>query len=292
MSQLTLISKEPINKGWSCDKKYCVTADDGVKYFLRIAPEEESANRAEMFRMMQQLAALDISLCKPVEFGKCDQGVYIIETWVDGRNAEEVIPNLTNSEKYDFGLEAGRMLKAIHSISAPENQPDWETRFNEKMDSKIKMYKDCPIKFGGAEDIIDYIESNRQLLVNKPQTFHHGDFHIGNMMIENNKIVIIDFNRFDFGDPWEEFNRIVWCVQASPIFASGIIDGYFDNEVPMEFWKLLALYICSNILSSIPWAISYGGSEVQTMINQAEDVLNWYDNMRNPIPTWYIKEKN
>lgn len=183
------------------------------------------------------------------------------------------------------------MLKAIHSISAPENQSDWETRFNEKMDSKIKMYKDCPIKFDGAEDIIDYIESNRQLLVNKPQTFHHGDFHIGNMMIENNKIVIIDFNRYDFGDPWEKFNRIVWCVQASPIFASGIIDGYFDNEVPMEFWKLLALYICSNILSSIPWAISYGGSEVQTMLNQAEDVLNWYDNMRNPIPTWYIKEK-
>ena len=244
-----------------------------------------------MFRMMQQLAALDISMCKPVEFGKCDQGVYIIESQVEGRNSGEVIPNLTNSEKYDFGLEAGRMLKAIHSISAPENQSDWETRFNEKMDSKIKMYKDCPIKFDGAEDIIDYIESNRQLLVNKPQTFHHGDFHIGNMMIENNKIVIIDFNRFDFGDPWEEFNRIVWCVQASPIFASGIIDGYFDNEVPMEFWKLLALYICSNTLSSIAWAISYGGSEVQTMLNQAEDVLNWYDNMRNPIPTWYIKEK-
>ena len=105
--------------------------------------------------MMQQLAALDISMCKPVEFGKCDQGVYIIESQVEGRNSGEVIPNLTNSEKYVFGLEAGRMLKAIHSISAPENQSDWETRFNEKMDSKIKMYKDCPIKFGGAEDIID-----------------------------------------------------------------------------------------------------------------------------------------
>jgi aminoglycoside phosphotransferase (APT) family kinase protein len=23
------------------------------------------------------------------------------------------------------------------------------------------------------------------------------------------KIVIIDFDRYDFGDPWEEFNRIV-----------------------------------------------------------------------------------
>ena len=30
------------------------------------------------------------------------------------------------------------------------------------------------------------------------------------MMIGNDKqLYIIDFNRNDFGDPWEEFNRIV-----------------------------------------------------------------------------------
>lgn len=289
MAQLNYISKEPINKGWSCDKKYRVTTTDGVKYLLRVTPEEKSANRAEMFRMMQQLADLDISMCKPVEFGKCDEGVYTIQTWVEGRDAEEIIPYLAHSDQYDFGLEAGRILKVIHSIPAPENQSDWETRFNAKMDRNIKTYNECSIKFDGAEDIIAYIESNRQLLANRPQIFHHGDYHLGNMMIEKNKIVIIDFDRFDFGDPWEEFNRIVWCAQASPIFASGIINGYFDNEVPLEFWKLLALYISSNMLSSIPWAISFGENEVQTMLNQAKDVLSWYNNMHNPIPTWYIK---
>lgn len=289
MAQLNYISKEPINKGWSCDKKYRVTTTDGVKYLLRVTPEEKSANRAEMFRMMQQLADLDISMCKPVEFGKCDEGVYTIQTWVEGRDAEEIIPYLAHSDQYDFGLEAGRILKVIHSIPAPENQSDWETRFNAKMDRNIKTYNECSIKFDGAEDIIAYIESNRQLLANRPQTFHHGDYHLGNMMIEKNKIVIIDFDRFDFGDPWEEFNGIVWCAQASPIFASGIINGYFDNEVPLEFWKLLALYISSNMLSSIPWAISFGENEVQTMLNQAKDVLSWYNNMHNPIPTWYIK---
>lgn len=86
------------------------------------------------------------------------------------------------------------------------------------------------------------------------------------MMIEDDKMVIIDFDRYDFGDPWEEFNRIVWSAQASPIFASGIINGYFDNEVPHEFWKLLALYIGSNMLSSIPWAIPFGEGEVHTML--------------------------
>lgn len=157
------------------------------------------------------------------------------------------------------------------------------------MDRKIKMYNECRIKFDGAEDIIVYIESNRHLLADRPQTFQHGDYHIGNMMIEKNKIVIIDFDRYDFGDPWEEFHRIVWCAQSSPIFASRIINGYFDNEVPLEFWKLLALYISSNMLSSILWAIPFGESEVNTMLNQAKDVMSWYNNMQNPVPTWYAK---
>lgn len=127
-------------------------------------------------------------MCKPVEFEKCDEAVYTVHTWVDGKDAEKIIPYLSDSEQYDYGLVAGRFLKAIHSIPAPENQPDWETRFNAKMNSKIKMYNECPIKFDGAENLIAYIESNRHLLANRPQSFQHGDYHIGNMMIENNKV--------------------------------------------------------------------------------------------------------
>ena len=55
----------------------------------------------------------------------------------------------------------------------------------------------------------------------------------------------------------------------------------------MTFWELLALYICSNTLSSLPWAIPFGEEEIQTMRHQAAEVLSWYDNMRRVIPTWY-----
>lgn len=101
------------------------------------------------------------------------------------------------------------------------------------------------------------------------------------------QLYIIDFNRNDFGDPWEEFNRIVWCAQAAPLFATGMVNGYFDNDVPVQFWELLALYISSNTLSSVPWAIPFGQSKIQVMVNQAKDVLSWYDNMTKPVPTWY-----
>jgi len=143
--------------------------------------------------------------------------------------------------------------------------------------------------FEGADYMISYINSNRHLLSGRPQCFQHGDYHIGNMMIDTlGNIVIIDFDRLDFGDPWEEFNRIVWCAQKSPAFASGIVDGYFGAKPPEVFWALTALYIASNTLSSIPWAIDFGPDEIRTMINQSKDVLAWYDNMKNIIPSWYI----
>jgi aminoglycoside phosphotransferase (APT) family kinase protein len=55
----------------------------------------------------------------------------------------------------------------------------------------------------------------------------------------------------------------------------------------MDFWRLLALYISSNTLSSLPWAIQFGQSEIDTMIKQAKDVLEWYNNMQDPVPSWY-----
>ena len=280
-------TKTPIHKGWSCDKKYCVTDSEGTKYLLRITPFEKSAGRQDMFRMQKEVAALGIPMCRPVEIGECDEGVYILQTWIDGQDAEDVVPKLSDAEQYALGLEAGRILKKIHSIPAPEGQMDWEQRFNAKIDRNIRRCRECSIKSEGTEQFIGYINENRHLLAGRPQTFQHGDYHIGNMMIENGKIVIIDFDRYDFGDPWEEFNRIVWCAQKASFFATGIVDGYFDGEVPSEFWKLLALYISSNMLSSIPWAVPFGEAEIKTMLDQAKEVLAWYDNMRNPIPTWY-----
>lgn len=100
---------------------------------------------------------------------------------------------------------------------------------------------------------------------------------------------IIDFNRMDYGDPWEEFNRITFCVGTSPIFASGYINGYFDNIVPDLFFRLMALYIASNQLASIPSAIPFGEEDVEGMLRQAQNVLEWYDDFKTYIPNWYVK---
>lgn len=285
---MQFITKEPINKGWSSDKKYCVTDEKGTQYLFRVSDITQYDTKQSEFNMMKQVEKLGIPMTKPIEFGVCEDGVYSIQSWINGDDAEEVISSYSNSEQYVYGLEAGRILQKIHTIPAPITQEKWEIRFNRKMDYKIQKYAECPIKFENGQAFIDYINKNRHLLKNRPQVYQHGDYHIGNMMIDRNGLLyIIDFDRNDYGDPWEEFNRIVWSAQKSPFFASGLVNGYFNGNIPMAFWRLLALYISSNTLSSVYWAIPFGQNEVETMLNQAKEILSWYDNMSNPVPTWY-----
>ena len=290
---MNFVTKSPINKGWSGDSKFLVTTEDGEKYLLRVTPREKSEKRYDMFRLQERVASLGVPMCRPVEIGECEEGVYVVQSWIDGVDAEEVMGSFPEEKQYAYGVDAGRILRKIHSIPAPDTQEDWESRFNRKMNIKIKKYGECPIKYENGQAFIDYINENRHLLKNRPQVYQHGDYHIGNMMIDGNgQLHVIDFNRNDYGDPWEEFNRIVWCAQKAPLFASGMVNGYFDNNVPMEFWRLLALYISSNTLSSVYWTIPFGQDEVNTMLNQAKEVLSWYDNMRNPVPTWYKGDFN
>lgn len=278
----------PVPKGWSGDRKYRVTDDGGTNYLLRVSPPEQYDRRKAQFCLMEKLAALHIPMCLPIEFGRCEDGVYSIQSWIDGRDAEDIIPRLSWPEQYAYGLEAGRILRKIHTIPAPENAEPWSARFNRKIDRKIAMYESCPLKYEAGEAFLEHIAQSRHLLSDRPQTYQHGDYHIGNMMIDGQGVLtIIDFEKDDWGDPWEEFNRIVWCAQSAPPFASGMVDGYFEGRVPGQFWDLLALYICSNTLGSLPWAIPFGDTEISTMRKQAREILQWYDNMRNTVPAWY-----
>ena len=59
------------------------------------------------------------------------------------------------------------------------------------------------------------------------------------------------------------------------------------KKVPEEFWKLLALYMSFNSLSSSPWAIPYGEEEVSIMINQSNNILDWYNDMKRYVPKWH-----
>lgn len=280
-----------IKKGWSGDKKYLVTSRDNIKFLLRLSEYGKFEKKKEEFNRMAKLSEKGFLMSSPVSINvieSCKKKlVGSLFKWVEGIEAEKKIPGLSPKEQYRFGLKAGRILKKIHELKPPRKIISWEKRFNQKIDKSIRLNEMCRTKCPGADIIIKYIDSNRELLSKRKQTFHHGDYHIGNMIISNDVIGIIDFNRFDYGDPWEEFNRITWCARRSKAFASGRIDGYFENNVPDKFFKLMALYIGVTQLGSITWALQYRKQQTEIALRQTKNVLKWFDNYKTYIPDWY-----
>ena len=71
----SIVSRPPVDKGWSGDRKYKAFSADGSCYFLRISPMSKFEKLKLQFSHMQQVQALGSRLCAPVEFGVCVEGV-------------------------------------------------------------------------------------------------------------------------------------------------------------------------------------------------------------------------
>lgn len=248
----TFTKMQPINKGWSEDKKYYIETKSGEKLLLRLSPAASYERKRMQYKILSQLTNLGLNIPRPLDFGYCNEGseVFTILTWVEGQDAGSSLPLLPEERQFALGYEAGHLLSQIHRIPAPETAEPWGPRFNRKLDKNLENYNNCGIKLSNEEIILAFVSGNRHLLHNRPQTFQHGDFHTGNMVITpEQRVGVIDFNRSDFGDPWEEFNRIVFSISVSPAFAAGKIKGYFQDSPPKEFFRLMALYIATNSLA-------------------------------------------
>ena len=63
---MNFLTKEPINKGWSNDKKYCITDKNGTQYLLRVSDLAEHDKKQSEFNMIKQVSALGVPMCQPI----------------------------------------------------------------------------------------------------------------------------------------------------------------------------------------------------------------------------------
>jgi len=268
----TLVHLELITRGFSGDKKYCATVNDVTKYLLRIIPIEKYEAWKTLFGILERLDALSVPMSKPIELGICAEGVYALHSWINGNDLETIFPDLSEAEQYVLGLNAGKILKVINSIPAPENEEKWVDKCNRSINNNVRKYHENKVnRFDGSEHFINFIEKNHEalteLLDTRPQCFVHGDFSIPNMMYEDGELLIIDFDRLSYGDPWSEFFKTIFSARISPHFTTGQLHGYFNGEPPSEFFKLMALYTAYPCLSAVSWAIPHGQEEVDFVKN-------------------------
>ncbi|MEG3239583.1 phosphotransferase [Streptococcus suis] len=284
-----IVSRQPLTKGWSTDQKYKVQLEDGRLGLLRIAEQTSYEAKQAEFRLVQSLFGQDLPVAEPIAFWADEESVYTLYEWMEGQDMNEVASDLPDSVLYDLGCQSGKFLRTLHALPIDQSQRDWNSFYRAKIDNKLAAYQAAGHSYPNGQAMIDFVQANRHLLEGRPIAYHHGDFHTGNFLLgADGKLKILDFDRYDIGDPWEEFNRLIFTADLSPAFARGQVDAYFDGAIPEEFWKLMALYVTVNSLGALSWAEQVDSEQILLMKLQAQKISEWYEYFNHHLPKWYM----
>lgn len=283
-------SVEPVDKGWSTDKKYHIKTLFGEHLLLRLSSMEEYENKKKEFEIIEKYAKLGFGMSMPKEFGACNgnQNTYMLLTWLEGRDLEDALPQLSENEQYRLGRQAGVILKKIHSVPLEEEDVPIKTKKDKKL-LQLAKYEESGLRIPDDEIAIRYVKENIDQIWKKPPAYLHGDFHPGNLIyMQDGSIGVIDFNRWEVGDPFEEFYKLEnFGIESSIPFCIGQIDAYFDDSVPMDFWIANAVYVAQASLFSIKWAEKFGQQEIDGMVARAKRAFADFDGFKKIIPCWY-----
>jgi len=287
------IRLEPLVKGYSNDKKYCLYNVQGERFLVRVCEDEMLKNKVLNFEMMQLFWKERIPVSQPLLLGGDNAGrCYQLFSWLDGDDAELVVPTLSDAQQYTLGKQAGKWLHQMHAVKTNHKpRMGWKERYEGKIVKALFQYRACGIQLPHESAFIRCIEDNKHLLGARGQVWQHGDYHIGNMvMSDQDSIGIIDFGGAGWGDPWEEFKSMIWCLHGQiPSFAQGQIAGYFGDEIPETFWRLLALYFARNAVMSVPWSIPFGDKEIEKALQNARIILDLYENFLTYQPKLFLR---
>ena len=289
-SSINWASMEPVDKGWSNDKKYHIKTLSGEHLLLRLSSIEEYENKKKEFEIIEKYAKLGFRMSMPREFGACNgnQNTYMLLTWLEGRDLEDALPQLSENEQYRLGRQAGVILKKIHSVPLEEEDVPIKTKKEKKL-LQLAKYEESGLRIPDDEIAIRYVKENIDQIWKKPPAYLHGDFHPGNLIyMQDGSIGVIDFNRWEVGDPFEEFYKLEnFGIESSIPYCIGQIDAYFDDSVPMDFWIANAVYVAQASLFSIKWAEKFGQQEIDGMVARAKRAFADFDGFKKIIPAWY-----
>ncbi|MFI5357491.1 MAG: phosphotransferase family protein [Opitutales bacterium] len=277
-----------VTAGWSDDRKYrVVTATDAWLY--RFSPLAVYARKQAEFRQVARLNGLTDALPHAVEQGSVPEHdlCFVVYEWCEGTAAESELPRRDEAEQYRHGETAGKLLQLIHALPQ-EEQVDARAYVRRKIDLRRREMKEQGLEFEGYAAMIEFLERNLPLLGGTPTVFRHGDFHLGNMLVDaRGRLRVIDLNRSDFGDPIEDFNRLfTFSRQVSVPFARGQIHGYFGGPPPPDFFAHALCYVLLDCAFGLLWARRFGAREIAVQHALTAQIMGDFDRLRAPQPRW------
>ncbi len=282
-----------IEKGFSADKKYIIHTEKNQKRLLRIFDCADMKQKQLEFMVLKKMEENQVACSRPKAIGEVGQHGYMITSYIEGEDAEIEVLKLSEEKQFQVGVEAGEELKKIHRLQVPPQISSWYSRKVIKHQSYMEAYQNCGVQVKNDEKIIRFIKDHMHLMKDRPNVFQHDDYHLSNLIINNGEFAgVIDFNRYDWGDPVHEFLKIgIFSREVSIPFCTGQIKGYFSGREPDEaFWRLYSLYLAMCVFSTVVWTLKTIPENLDQMLDKVYTFLEDHNYFEEIVPKWYRRE--
>ncbi|WP_229106804.1 aminoglycoside phosphotransferase family protein [Paenibacillus sp. 1001270B_150601_E10] len=283
-----------LHKGYSSDKKYLVQSGDDERFLLRAFNLKEYDQKQREFSILHQMERYGVKCSRPIDIGRLSTAGYMLISYIEGNDAADELPRYAESDQFKIGFDAGIELRKMHQYTAPKHVSSWYERKVIKHRRYMDQYMNCGVRVRNDDKIMAFIEQNITYMKQRPNVFQHDDFHVGNMIVMNKQLSgIIDFNRYDWGDPIHEFLKVgIFSREISIPFSIGQIRGYFQHkkQQPGElFWRLYSLYLAMCVFSSVVWTLKAAPETMDHMLDNIYTSLEDHDYFNQIKPKWYLE---
>lgn len=278
----------PITKGFSFEKKFKLTSERG-DFLVRLSPIAAYEAKAKEFALIQQLYANGVHCNQPILIVQeaAVSTVCTLYSYLTGVDAEEHTSSLPVAAQYQIGVEAGQDLRRINTLSRSTNT--WKARKWQKHERYVKRYFQQTYRLKNDEQILRFIETYYDPTEAAQDHLQHDDFHLGNIVLTDQHYGgILDFERYDWGDPLHEFVKLDWFTwPVSEAFALGQVEGYFGTRQLTDAQCLsITVYIAMSVLSTTVWTLEFHPHTWPEMEQQLLSLLVRYDYFDYIHPPW------
>ena len=227
-------------------------------------------------------------------------------SYIDGEYLKDYLLKVNNNEAYKLGIQLGKILNEIHLVKVDvlkHHIPHWESRYRYTKKHILNEYQENSVTdkafnyYKGNESIIErryttseyyckvngeYLYKDGKIVIEKTLAFIINDIRMDNLIVSNNQVYIKCPINITIGDPFYDFKYLSLLALENEYFASGVIKGYFDNEISIDFFKMLKYYTCELIITEYNKSLD---------INIINKLIEFYDDFNLEIPKWYKKDK-
>ncbi|QEE14510.1 aminoglycoside phosphotransferase family protein [Promethearchaeum syntrophicum] len=279
-----------LQRGYSPIRKYYLENHNRTTFLLQVAISSQIQLLSRVFKHIKYLFLQSVPVPEPIslKYSVNSQYLFGLFKWIPGNDAEYGISQYSPKIQYNLGIKAGKILSKIHTLpSLEKHNAEYGSEVN-KIQQKIEEYSKCGSKFQYDLSVKNFLLKNLQLVENRPVVIRHGDHNIANLIITpSHDIAFIDFGQLCYGDPWDDFNRMVYSWRVSPVFANGQVHGYFNENIPDTFLPIMAIYTARGLLGALPWAKNHGDETIKRVRSLIQQVLKSYNYFQNVQPEWY-----